>query len=100
MNPLEYLSSLPIMQALGWTLLHFLWQGALVAAAVGLLLALLRGRSANARYVACCAGMALMIAAPLATLGFMSWTFLSIITLTVSESSCRLKSFTTSKTPL
>ena len=69
MNPLEYLSSLPIIQALGWTLLHFLWQGALVAAAVGLLLSVMRRRSPNARYVACCAGMALMIAAPLTTLG-------------------------------
>jgi len=68
MNPLEYLSSLPIIQALGWTLLHFLWQGALLAAAVGLLLSVMRRRSANARYVICCAGMALMIAAPLATL--------------------------------
>ncbi|MDY7110290.1 MAG: M56 family metallopeptidase [Planctomycetota bacterium] len=68
MSLLESFASLTLVHALGWTLLHFLWEGALVAAAIVLLLALLRRRSAAARYLACCAGMMLMIAVPAVTL--------------------------------
>ncbi len=52
---------------LGWALLHFLWQGTLIAAAVAAALRVLRNGSASARYAACCAGLGLMIIAPAAT---------------------------------
>ena len=58
----------PLAQALGWTLVHFIWQGALVAAVLGVVLVALRRHSAQARYLACCAGMAVMMLAPVVTL--------------------------------
>ena len=66
MNGIEPLE--PLLTALGWTLVHFIWQGALIALALAIVLAALRGRSADARYVACCGGMAAMGLAPVVTL--------------------------------
>jgi beta-lactamase regulating signal transducer with metallopeptidase domain len=57
----------PIAQAIGWALLHLLWQGALVAGILAASLALLKNRGANARYLASCAALALLIALPVAT---------------------------------
>jgi beta-lactamase regulating signal transducer with metallopeptidase domain len=67
MSTLETLRSLPAVEALGWALLHFVWQGAAIAVLVAAVLWLMRGRSANARYLVACAGMALMIVAPAVT---------------------------------
>jgi beta-lactamase regulating signal transducer with metallopeptidase domain len=50
----------PVAQAIGWSLLHLLWQGALVAGILAAGLALLRDRSAQARYAAACAALALL----------------------------------------
>ena len=55
------------MQTLGWTLLHFLWQGALVALVLGCMLALMRGQRSQLRYAAACCGLALMVALPVVT---------------------------------
>lgn len=65
MNTLELLIPETLVLRLGWTLLHFLWQGAVAAALLALLLPMLR--SASGRYVA--AGLALlaMAAAPAIT---------------------------------
>lgn len=49
-----------LVQALGWALLHSLWQGALVALGVGLLLWLLRHARPNMRYLVSCAGLFLL----------------------------------------
>ena len=57
----------PVAQALGWTLLHFLWQGALLGLLAWLALALLRGANSKARYGMACTFLVLMVAAPLAT---------------------------------
>lgn len=51
----------------GWTLIHFIWQGAVIAAVTALSLWTLRRASAEARYVVACAGLALMLAAPVFT---------------------------------
>ena len=32
MNAIQFLSSQPWVERLGWTLVHFLWQGAAIAA--------------------------------------------------------------------
>jgi beta-lactamase regulating signal transducer with metallopeptidase domain len=48
-------------------LVQSLWQDAVVAVVCVAILAMLRRRSANARYVAACAGLALMLVLPLAT---------------------------------
>ena len=52
---------------LGWTLLHFTWQGLLIAAALALTLRAMRHRSPNARYIAACAALALTAVAPVVT---------------------------------
>jgi beta-lactamase regulating signal transducer with metallopeptidase domain len=56
-----------LTNALGWTLLHFLWEGALIAALLYAALLVLRGGNAKARYAASCAALALMFASALAT---------------------------------
>jgi beta-lactamase regulating signal transducer with metallopeptidase domain len=58
----------PWTERLGWTLLHFLWQGILVAALYALVRALAGGRiSARGRYAIACASLLAMTAAPAAT---------------------------------
>jgi uncharacterized protein (TIGR03435 family) len=42
---------------IGWTLLHFVWEGTLVACVIALVLAALRNASARVRYVVACAGL-------------------------------------------
>jgi beta-lactamase regulating signal transducer with metallopeptidase domain/peptidoglycan/xylan/chitin deacetylase (PgdA/CDA1 family) len=64
---IEMLSSQPSFQALGWTLIHFIWQGALVALLFIGIRATLRSHSANTRYAAACVAMLLMLILPLAT---------------------------------
>lgn len=44
----------------GWSLLHLLWQGILIAAVLCILLSLMRRHSANARYVVSCVALALL----------------------------------------
>ena len=56
-----------LVDALGLALLHFLWQGLLVALAYACFNALARGASAGARYLAACGALALMLALPAAT---------------------------------
>jgi len=68
MTSLETLLDTPIFQALGWALVHFIWQGAIVAILYAGLAALLRRRAANVRYSAACAAMVLMLAFPIATI--------------------------------
>ena len=59
MRFLEAWVTTPLAQAVGWTLLHSLWEGAIVAAALaGALLAV---RSARARYAAACVAMLVML---------------------------------------
>jgi beta-lactamase regulating signal transducer with metallopeptidase domain len=55
------------MNALGWTLIHFLWQGAVIAALLAVARYALRKASAQARYAAAMAAMLLMLASAGAT---------------------------------
>ena len=57
----------PACQRLTWTLVHFLWQGLAVAAAVAALLWLLRTSRTPARYGLCLAGILVMALCPAAT---------------------------------
>lgn len=59
---------LPWIQALGWTLVHFLWQGLVVGLAYGAVRALLPKTHCHARYAAGLAALALLALWPLATL--------------------------------
>lgn len=51
----------PLAQALGWTLLHSLWEGAILSAFLGTVL--WAARSARARYAAACVAMLVMLGA-------------------------------------
>jgi len=57
----------PFLQTAGWALMHFVWQGAAIAAVAALALRATMRRSANVRYVIGCVALALMLAAPAAT---------------------------------
>lgn len=61
-------SWLPWVQAVGWTLLHFIWQGLVVGAGFGIARALLPKTHCNARYLAGLVALALLVAWPVATL--------------------------------
>ena len=65
---LENILSQEIVQKLGWTLLHFVWQAAAVALLVAILLALLRKFTANLRYIVACAALGLTVLLPVATM--------------------------------
>ncbi|HEY0437420.1 MAG TPA: hypothetical protein VGC92_12320, partial [Phenylobacterium sp.] len=56
-----------LITALGWTLAHFLWQGALVGIATGGILALLDKARASTRYAVALGALFLMAALPIAT---------------------------------
>src|SRR5262245_10821282 len=62
----------PVIEALGWTLIHFIWQGALVALSLAGVLRMLHGASTSARYAAACVALLLMLAAPVATMSLIS----------------------------
>src|SRR5438046_7859707 len=57
-----------VTQALGWALVHSLWQCALAAAALAALLAVLPARAARIRYALAAATLALTLALPMGTL--------------------------------
>ena len=67
MSALPPLLSHPLAEHLGWTLLHFLWQGAALALLCAAVLVMLKRRSANARYLVCGLVLVCMLVAPIAT---------------------------------
>src|SRR5512137_1635592 len=65
MNNLASWISPEILRTLGWTLLHFLWQGAGLAALFAVASAVCR--SASARYVLAVGALVLMLVSPVVT---------------------------------
>ena len=59
--------ALALVPALGTTLLHFLWQGALIGALAALALQALRDAQPQARYTVACLALVACVLAPLAT---------------------------------
>ncbi|HKB12650.1 MAG TPA: hypothetical protein VKD69_18435, partial [Vicinamibacterales bacterium] len=74
----------PLLQTAGWTLIHFVWQGAAIALVMATALRLLRDRSANARYLIACVGLVAMLAAPALTARLI-WTAPASTASTVSQ---------------
>jgi len=68
MMVLEGTISQEIVQRLGWTLLHFVWQAAVVALLLAILLRVLRKTSANLRYIIACLALALVVLLPVITI--------------------------------
>lgn len=62
------------LNLLGWSLLHFLWQGAILAFLFGAVLTIARNASAKLRYAICCAALALMALCPIVTLVYLLCT--------------------------
>jgi uncharacterized protein (TIGR03435 family) len=56
----------------GWTLVHFVWQGALVGLAAGAAVRLLGSASARTRYGVACGALAVMLASPIITARLLS----------------------------
>jgi HEAT repeat protein/beta-lactamase regulating signal transducer with metallopeptidase domain len=56
------------IEVLGWALIHFTWQGTLVALSLAGVLRMLRGSSTNTRYAAACVALLLMSSLPLFTI--------------------------------
>ncbi|MDP9194787.1 MAG: M48 family metalloprotease [Acidobacteriota bacterium] len=66
MNAIQLLTG-SIAQAIGWALLHLLWQATIVAGILAAVLALLPRRNATARYAVSCGALALVFAMFVAT---------------------------------
>jgi beta-lactamase regulating signal transducer with metallopeptidase domain len=62
------MSASPWIVAIGWMLLHSLWQGAGIAIALGVVLRALRCAPSQVRYLASCAAMVVLVALPIASL--------------------------------
>jgi bla regulator protein BlaR1 len=60
---------LPLIQSLGWTLLHFLWQGAVIGVGYATVRLIVPASHAEARYATGLAAMALIAICPPLTLG-------------------------------
>lgn len=58
---------LPLAHRFGWALIHFVWQGALVALVLKLTLMAFRQRSPNLRYAVACGAMLRLVTAPVIT---------------------------------
>src|SRR4051812_8968048 len=67
MSAIEQLLREPGAQAIGWALLHFIWQGTVVAGITGLLLVCLRNGAPDVRYVVSAIGLSLMLTLPVVT---------------------------------
>lgn len=66
------LTSIPLAQAIGWTLLHSLWQGALLALLAAVALRLARRRSAELRYAIASGTLGVLVLAFAGTLLWIS----------------------------
>ncbi|MEP6917587.1 MAG: M56 family metallopeptidase [Acidobacteriota bacterium] len=66
-SAIEALMRQPAAHIVGWALLHFVWQGALIGALTALALTALRRGAADVRYVVATIAMTLMITLPVVT---------------------------------
>jgi uncharacterized protein (TIGR03435 family) len=67
----QLFSGQPWVERLGWTLVHFLWQGAVIAAVYAIVRRWVgQARSPQVRYVLACAALAAMVIAPIVTFSF------------------------------
>ena len=76
---LENILSQEIVQRLGWTLIHSLWQGLAVVMVLAIALMALRKQSANLRYLICCLALAVIVALPVVTMQMIDVSAVEII---------------------
>ncbi len=79
MNPLPAFTRSHLAMSLGWTLIHFLWQGTAIAGLTGAVLLALRSASPRLRYAVACLALAALAFAPVITFleAPISWTIAS-----------------------
>ncbi len=65
----DWLANSMIVEALGWTLVHSIWEGVFVAIVLALVLRIMRARSARARYLVAMGMMVLLPVCAVATCG-------------------------------
>jgi len=65
---LENILSQEVVQKLGWTLLHFVWQATAAALLLAILLRLLRKSTADLRYITACFALGLIVLLPIITI--------------------------------
>jgi beta-lactamase regulating signal transducer with metallopeptidase domain len=63
----QSLSQQPLVETIGWVLLHFIWQGAAVALIAAAILRLLTGQRSELRYAVALGALVVMFLLPLAT---------------------------------
>ena len=68
MELLDNIFSQGMVQRLGWTLIHFVWQAGMVALILAILLKLLRKSSANLRYIVACLALVMVVLLPVITM--------------------------------
>ena len=69
-----------LVPALGWALLHFVWQGLVVGAVAWLALALLRNAGPRWRYAVCALSLLTCLCLPLAHVGWMMTQTVDVLT--------------------
>ena len=94
MNLISQLASEALVKALGWTLLHSLWQGALVALTLALLLVLLQKHKATLRYFMGAGAMLLQLLLSVATFSYYSSSAPEITTIETSNGAVLLSEST------
>ena len=67
LDALVRITTQPAAQAIGWALLQFVWQGALIGAVTAATLAALRRSAADVRYVVSAIALCLMLTVPVVT---------------------------------
>ncbi len=68
MDILKNILSQEIIQRLGWTLVHFVWQAAAIGLLLAIVLRLLHKSSASLRYIIACMALALIVLMPAVTI--------------------------------
>ncbi|MDO8886174.1 M56 family metallopeptidase, partial [Candidatus Oleimmundimicrobium sp.] len=68
MGALQNILHAEIIEKLGWTLLHFVWQAAAIGLLLAIVLRLMRKFTANLRYMAACVAMAALVVLPAITI--------------------------------
>lgn len=59
------LLDMPLVQSIGWALVHFIWQGTVIGAVTALTLRAIAEARPTVRYFVACAGLAIMLLVPL-----------------------------------
>ena len=68
MEILQNIFQAEIIQRLGWTLVHFVWQATAIAMVLAIVLKLLHKSAANVRYITACMALVLIVLMPIVTI--------------------------------